>query len=339
MGALRAALRWEWFKLIRRPLPWVLLAVAVLATQVTVWEARDSYQKLTRERDVSALVPSRSNRRAGSRDSVECLASASPDVLARENGNSDISEAKQADCRSPAEVLHEGQIRRWQRLALPGSLLNALGALRTFALLLVAILTASTVGMEYGLGTLRPVLAEGVGRVPFVVTKFLALVALVGAGLAFVLVTTALGSLIATSLSPPPPEAGIGAAGWVEVAQSVARIWLGAIPYIAFTGAVAVVLRSSAAATAVALGYFFAELITTIRMGTGSGLLSEAGRFLLVCNISYVSGASDPGTIAVCGASGQMIHALLVLSGYTLASGAVALTVFLLRDVSGARGE
>ncbi|MCA1725062.1 MAG: hypothetical protein LC748_12600, partial [Thermomicrobia bacterium] len=52
-------------------------------------------------------------------------------------------------------------------LTLPGIIPNALEGLSLFAAMMAAILAASSIGNEYGWGTLRPMLATGMPRARF----------------------------------------------------------------------------------------------------------------------------------------------------------------------------
>src|SRR5207237_3861373 len=87
-----------------------------------------------------------------------------------------------AQCRQQTATLPARLTRAYQSFTLPGSVPTALGIVQTLALILIAILTASAVGIDYGAGTLRSVLTQGVGRWPYVTARVinLALIAFLG---------------------------------------------------------------------------------------------------------------------------------------------------------------
>src|SRR5439155_24580257 len=83
--------------------------------------------------------------------------------------------------------------------SLPGSFSSALGIVQTLALILIAILTASAIGIDYGAGTLRSVLTQGVGRWPYLTAKLITLAVIAFLGLVAALATVAISSLIAAA--------------------------------------------------------------------------------------------------------------------------------------------
>lgn len=332
--------RWEWFKLRRRPLAWVLLGVLVLGTQSSVWDARASYRKAHTEQGILPLTRSGLPGLVGERGVVDCarlevaaldgpLAGASEEVLT----------ALAERCRQHQSEGREMLAMRWRGVSIPGSLSVALVIARNLGLLLVAVLAASTVGNEYGLGTLRPILVRGVPRPSVLAGKLLVIVVAAGVGIGVVLVSTAIGSLAATATLPPPAELAPGGPEWPEVLGGALRVWLALIPFAVFAGVLAIVTRSSTAATAAALGYYFVELMAASRMGSGAGLLAGMGEYLLVCNTHLASGGRGAGLTALCATDAGEARAWLVLGAYTAACCLAATLVFVRRDVTGARGD
>src|SRR5207248_8992634 len=120
-----------------------------------------------------------------------------------------------AQCRQQAAVLPARLARAYDGLTLPGSLRTALGIVQTLALILLAILTASAIGIDYGAGTLRSVLSQGIGRWTYLAAKLFTLVALTALGLVVTLATVAVSSVIAGDLAgAAPAAAGVAATTW-----------------------------------------------------------------------------------------------------------------------------
>ena len=125
---------------------------------------------------------------------------------------------------------------------------------------MIVILTASTIGTEYGWGTLRSVLAGGMARWRLLAVKLLLLVALAATALATVTVITAGSSLLAGAIASDGQ--GIADVGdWGNVGISYGKSLFGLVPYVLLAGFVTVVASSSAGGMAVTLGYYFGELI------------------------------------------------------------------------------
>src|SRR5690606_4787894 len=68
MSVLRLA-RWEWFKLRRRWMPWILLALALLFSQLSIWGSMIQYRGIESGGAVFVGAPGGSN---GPPQTVEC---------------------------------------------------------------------------------------------------------------------------------------------------------------------------------------------------------------------------------------------------------------------------
>ena len=330
--------RWEWFKLSRRWMLWILLAFAILFAQLAVWGQFFSYQNLQRtggEITVPASLqqqPSRGPRTLACNDLLSGDAARLPTDL-----DAQVVAGFTAQCRQQASTLPTRLARSYDSFTLPGSLPTALGIVQTLALILIAILTASAVGIDYGSGTLRSVLTKGTGRWPYLTAKLITLFILAALGLIATLVTVAISSVIAGSLAGGAPSSGTASTvTWSDAANALGKAWLSLLPYMALTTFFTVLARSSAAGMAIGLGYYFLEQILIALL---SGLFSwfqSVADFMLVRNISawtQRSGGTSFNTIGTLPEAGQ---ALVVLAVYTLVLGAVAFLVFERRDVQGA---
>jgi ABC-2 type transport system permease protein len=324
---------WEWFKLRRRWMLWILLAFAILFAQLAVWGSFFSYQNLQNtggEITVPATLQSQQGR-APRTLSCNDLLSGDP---ARQPTDLDaqVLDGMRAQCRQQLATQPQRLRRAYENVTLPGSIPLALGTLQTLGLILIAVLTASAIGIDYGAGTLRSVLVQGTGRWPYLAAKLLTLVILAGLGLIIATVSVAISSAIAERLAAP---AGPSTATWSAAGIALWKAWLSLIPYITLTAFVTVLARSSAAGMAIGLGYYFAEQILVALLSNFFSWFANVAEYLPVHSISAWSGSTGFGGPA---APADLAHAGFVLVAYTLGLGALAFWIFHRRDVQGATG-
>jgi ABC-type transport system involved in multi-copper enzyme maturation permease subunit len=331
--------RWEWFKLRKRWMLWILLVFAILFGQLAVWGGFFSYQNL-KSTGGELTVPATLQQNQGrvprtvacndllSGDPAKQPTDLDPQVLA----------GLTAQCRQQAATLPDRLARAYQNFTVPGSFSSSLSVVQTLALILMAILTASAIGIDYGSGTLRSVLTKGTGRWPYLTAKLLTLALLTGLGLIVTLGTVAISSVIAGAYAGAAPVSSIADKTWGDAATALGKAWASVLPYLGLTTFVTVFARSSAAGMAIGLGYYFLEQILIALL---SGLFSwfqNVADFLLVRNISaftQVTGGTGGG-FPTSGTLPDATHALVVLSVYTLALLAGAFWLFERRDVQGA---
>lgn len=326
--------RWEWFKLRHRWMLWILLIFAILFAQLATWGSFFSYQNLAQTGGEISVPATLQSRQSGPPRTVKCndLLSADP---ARQPGDLDpqVIAGLQAQCRQQLASQPERLRGAYQTITLPGSIPTAVNTLQVIGLILIAVLTASAIGIDYGAGTLRSVLVQGTGRWPYLVAKLLTLIALAGLGLLVASVTVAISSTITERLVATPPDAT--PAAWSSAGIALWKAWLSFIPYIALTAFVTVLARSSAAGMAIGLGYYFAEQILVALLTAIFSWFGNVADSLLVRSISGWTGGSGFGG-PVTGI--DPAHAGLVLVGYTVVLAGLALWIFHRRDVQGATG-
>ncbi|MDP9320986.1 MAG: ABC transporter permease [Chloroflexota bacterium] len=325
---------WEWFKLRRRWMVWILLVFAILFAQLAVWGSFFSYQNLQStggEITVPATLQSQQGRPPRT---LACndLLSADP---TRQPADLDaqVLDGMRAQCRVQAASQPQRLQRAYENVTLPGSIPLALGTLQTLGLILIAVLTASAIGIDYGAGTLRSVLVQGTGRWPYLAAKLVTLVLLAGLGLLVATATIVISSSIAERLVAAP--AGGSSATWSAAGIALWKAWLSLIPYITLTAFVTVLARSSAAGMAIGLGYYFAEQILVALLSNFFSWFATVADYLPVHSISAWTGGTGFGVPA---APADLAHAGFVLVAYTLVMGALAFWIFHRRDVQGATG-
>jgi ABC-type transport system involved in multi-copper enzyme maturation permease subunit len=328
IGALVAAVRWDWFKLARRWMPWILLVILLLFSQLAVWTGMLTYQSLRR---TGGTIPI--NTPNGRFASVSCKDLESGNASGLPAGTSpEVIQGLQAQCQQQQERLQQLLAEEYSRFALPGSIPIALNLGVSVGLILAAILTASHIGSEYGLGTLRTMLERGIGRWQFVASKLILLALVVAAALLLVIVATAGSSAAATHLAPAP-GISVPSPTWGHALVVLVKSWVALVAFVLFAAFVTLLTRSTAAGMAIAIGYYLAELIIISIL---KGLLSwfdTAAHYLFGQNIAAWAMLALFGQSQ---ASVSTLHAGLVLLVYSLVMGGLSFWLFQRRDIAGA---
>ena len=334
--------RWEWFKTRRRWMPWVLLAIPLLLTQLTLWSTYSGYR---------APISIDSGMASSGVFQVEGDSGPTPQRVSVDLSCDDVFEGNVPSDMPPQmgvegfvvqcqQLLEEEMERRrdmLDRIILPGSVAGTLSLTHGFGVLLVAILTASVVGAEFGWGTLQLVLARGVGRWQMLSAKLLLVALMAGAALAVVAVATAASSAMVAALVSERPDAPTE---WAEVATIFGRTWFALLPYGALALLVTVVASSSVAGIATAIGYFFTEWTVAALLLSQFGWAQSVADYMLGRNISaWMMGAGREELEAAFGPSTpigefpEMTHAFIVIAAYMMALGGLAFWNFQRKDI------
>ena len=345
-------IRWEWFKLRKRWMPWILLIVALAVVQATLWGFYASYGNVGNE--YASGYPGVPDARGSSPiiriscvDILEGTADAKVELVIgemREDARKRVEQRREhGSCPDIVEQIAEDRERHREFFVLPGGLANALGVAHYIGVLLVMILGASTVGAEYGWGTLRTALTKGTGRWQFLGAKALSLVLFSVAGLLVVSLTVVVSSLIAASLT-------LGDGGWLSdtsqwstAAVMFGKAVYGLLPYAILTLFLTVLTSSSSMGIALSVAYYFFELIFVSILGGIFDWFNNVSDFLLGTNTA--AWMSETGVVTTEGSLFPVsdppgeLHAFLVLLAYIVVLGATMFWLFQRRDVAGARGE
>ena len=341
---------WEWRKLRRRWMPWILLAVILALMQIAQWFTYAAYHNEPLREFTSGGSQSFSITEEVNGESVSISATCSS--IESEGPPTEIGLLPE---ERQARFL--GELAQWQAnncgssaireelrgaFTIPQSLTGAATGMVGLAPILLIILAASHVGSEYGLGTLRPALTRGAGRWQFLASKLLLIMLLSVAATIVIFVATAAASLIAAVI--PPEETGTltNQGEWSGVFFTWGKVIYAFAPYIGLGVCLAVLTQSAAAGIAIALGYYVIELIAApILTVTVSG--QQITDYLLRNNVDeWLESAFI--TVEVNGASSaavqpDVLQAFLVILAYTLIFCIAAFWVFLRRDITGAKGE
>lgn len=339
--------RWEWFKLRRRWMPWILLALIVVFTQLPIWGGFFEYRSLVTD---EVTVERRESHRVFFETGLTCAeVRAGQQPALPEDTEPDVIRSVIREVHEKCSV--EAVARIKAQITFPASLTLSLGIGRLFGILLLAILTVSMLGTEYSWGTLRTLLVKGTSRWEYLTAK-LFLVVLFTAGVwAVVTVATVLNSLLATALATtPPPDVAewiaVHPAEWSDVLIFVGRAFVAVLPYLALAAFVTVLTTSLAAGMAISLGYYFAEAIGAALLINVAKKLDPIADYLLVRNITgWMLGSKDQvsDTWILTGPFGfgvhpSQVHAIVVMMAYILLFGIVSFWLFGRRDVTGPTG-
>ena len=218
----------------------------------------------------------------------------------------------------------------------------------SFGVALIVILASSSIGVEYGWGTLRAALTRGIGRWQFLGAKALSLLLMSGAGLVVAGLTVAASSLVAATLTLEDGR-GLTDAGdageWSKVAVMFDKAVYGLAPYAVLGLFLSVLTSSSSMGIAIGLAYVFTEVIL---IGILGGLLDWFGNvsdFMLGPQVASWMTEAGVGTTSPESSWFSLVeftsqtHAFLVVAAYIVVLATVAFWLFQRKDIAGARGD
>jgi ABC-type transport system involved in multi-copper enzyme maturation permease subunit len=339
VNAILNIARWEWFKLQRRKMPWILLAILFAFSQLAVLGSYARYGANVATGG-TAFIQMGAGGGGGPfggsrRNCNEILAD--PAGAVPEGLPPAASSVVVEQCRRQSAAL----ATTYRSLSAAGSVSSTLGLAASLGLILFGILAASVVGLEFGLGTLRPILARGTGRLAFAAGKYLMLVATSTAGLLLVCAAAAgTGQLVHAGATPPP-----GTAAAVESLATMGlpllKTWYAMLTYLTMAGAATLLLRSTAAGMGISLAWYVAEPILIRLLSQAFEDFQKVADYLPMRNISSLTSSGRAGLANIIsggGANVSTLHASLVMAAWLLAFAVAAALVFRGRDVTGARG-
>ena len=343
--------RWELFKVRKRWMPWILLVVVLVVVQATLWGFYAAYGNVGNEYasgypgvpDARGRAPTVTITCA---DILDGTAAAKAEKVSEEfREEARKSPLRRERCLSIVEQIAEERHRHRGFFVLPGGLANSLGVAHYIGVFLVMVLGASSMGVEYGWGTLRTALARGTRRWQFLGAKALSLVLLSAAGLLVVSLTVVVSSLITASLTLADGGGMVGAGQWSTAAVMFGKAVYGLVPFVILVLFFTVLTSSSSMGIAMSGAYYFAELILAQVLGGLLDWFNNVTDFLLGSNTAawmtetgVVTTGSNASLFDIAEMPGQL-HAFIVLLAYVVVLGGAAFWLFLRRDIAGARGE
>ena len=346
--------RWEWFKLRKRWMPWILVFVAVAIAQATLWGMYYSYNDRLSVEEQTTFCLRGPVDAAGNPTSipVSCVdiwegavdaKVAMSDEAWREESLRTVQFLREEAC--PDQIEEEARFRdnTRQTFVLPDSLSNGLAVAHSIGVILIMILASSVLGTEYGWGTLRAVLTRGINRWQFLGAKALSLLLFGAGGFIIVALTVAVSSLIAASLLVD--DGGLADSGqWSTVAVVFGKAVYGLVPYAILALFLSVLTSSSSMGIAFSLAYFFVESILVQILGGLFDWFSNVTDLLLGPSVtSWITETgirtTGEGAMFPVNDTSSQLHAFFVITAYIIVLGAAAFWLFLRKDIAGARGE
>ncbi|HEX6779057.1 MAG TPA: ABC transporter permease subunit [Ktedonobacterales bacterium] len=219
-----------------------------------------------------------------------------------------------------------------------------LGIFRVFVGFFLIILTARAIGLDYQQGTIRIILARGVGRLQLLYAKVLALVLValaltVGAlllnlVLAFAFIGGITGSLDAFK--------AINSTFWADTGSYLLTVFISMGVTMLLAVATTVLGRSLAVGLGVALVFFPAdnigsEILFLVYRLTGSDFWLKVTAYLLGPNLNIMPGETVLNHVATIGTTPDVAvdggHTLLIALIYAIIFAAIALFLTWRRDV------
>ena len=339
---------WEWHKLRRRWLPWVLLAIVVTLMQAAVWGTYVVHRSepFSPTHGIQLSDTEGENKEAVFEAEWKCKDVRGdripPGVEELADGHRDSALASVEEFRKSCEGYEEGLDFSRHAVSLPNSILLAFTLLQGTLFILVSILAAAALGGEYGWGTLRTVLTKGTGRWQFMLAKVLALMVTALAGLVVAAATVALSSLI-IGLFSLEGDSLQGSAEWLNVPIKMGTLLFSFLPYV-MLALLATALTSSTALGITAFVVYYLIETTASPILSNFDWFQRISVYLLSPNITTVLQASYGEVSISINGSGEaaqpdILHAVLVLAAYTLVFGALTFTLFQRRDITGAKGS
>ncbi len=343
IGQVLRLSRWEWFKLHRRRMPWILLLIGVAISQLIFWSTY-AFVAVGGPAAQSSISFDATDT-AGETVEIEFTCA---DLTDMQEGDLPLDferfsqEEQQNIVRSlqefaeSCESVNENSGDMREAMFPPNSLLFALvSSLAFFGVILIMILAASVPGTEYGWGTLRTVLVRGVGRWQLLASKTL-VIALASVGLsALVLATVGIASVIGTLTLEGEI---VGAGEWSELAIAFGKLIYVYLPYVALAVLMSVLTSSSGMGIAISVGYYVIEQIVV-------GILANFAWFEGISTFVLgraASGWMDTGGFSFgaggVGAVPDPLPAAMVMLAYTVILGGLAFWIFQRKDVAGAKG-
>ena len=346
IGQVLRLTKWEWFKLRRLRMPWILLAVAVLVSQLGIWVNYAAYHNSSVQDAISGGRSSFSTTFESDGEAVSVEVSCTH--LVNENMPPEIYQLTEEQqlifLRDAEEFLGEGVCENFQTadefrkgFTLPSSITESITSFTSLGPiavgpLLIMILAASLLGSEYGWGTLRTVLAGGIGRWRFLSAKILLLLRLCSDAL-IVISVLAVASSLTAALIPPGETGGLADSGrWTDAVIIFFKALYGFLPFIALSVLATVLTSSRGVGIALSVGYFMVESIAAPLLRLND-TLAEATDFLLIQ--SFRSWTDAP----IAAETSDAVQSFVVILAYTVLFVAATSWIFKRRDISGAMGD
>lgn len=340
--------RWEWFKIRRRWLPWVLLAIAVLISQAILWGFYAVFH-LT-DGSIGSLIPPYEYASNQGVIEVTCEELLEGEVVKQKVSGLSPREQDEfftglQDWTPSCEgYTTADESRAFFTLPISAALsLYMLFSFETgaFGIILLLILAASAMGSEYGWGTLRASISSGVGRAQFLAGKMLAMV-LIGVGAILVIVlVTAFTSLLAQLIPPAEHSSIFISEGWRDALVFLGKTIYAIVPFVAIATFLTILTQSSAAGIGLSLGYLIVEWLVIPPILAINDSFEKINEGLLNRNVIewMFAGNTQAAEALDIARTPDTLQGFLVILAYIAVFAAAAFWLFLRRDITGPKGS
>lgn len=236
----------------------------------------------------------------------------------------------------PERMPHEGLETMRNLITFPDAFTMIFSMAQNIGAILLTIIVASSVGNEYGWGTIRQTLIRKGIRYQYVLSKLVAFVvyALIGIVIAFI---------IGFCLALLTTQWVNGALNWDfmtvsyigELFTMYGWTFYGLFVYILLAMLFSIVGRSAIVGIGATLGYYFVESIAISIFNQSGGWLAEIPNYLIGHNISAILPTTMmQGPFASSGALPSTLYASTVLAIYCVVFLGLSLYLFKRRDVT-----
>ena len=236
----------------------------------------------------------------------------------------------------PERMPHEGLETMRNLITFPDAFTMIFSMAQNIGAILLTIIVASSVGNEYGWGTIRQTLIRKGIRYQYVLSKLVAFIvyALIGIVIAFI---------IGFCLALLTTQWVKGALNWDfmtvsyvgELFTMYGWTFYGLFVYILLAMLFSIVGRSAIVGIGATLGYYFVESIAISIFNQSGGWLAEIPNYLIGHNISAILPTTMmQGPFASSGALPSTLYASTVLAIYCVVFLGLSLYLFKRRDVT-----
>lgn len=218
----------------------------------------------------------------------------------------------------------------------PGSFDTVFSYARTIGLILMIILTASSIGNEYGWGSIRQVLARRGIRFQYVASKVISFIVVTVIGLVISLIVGFVLSLIISNLMGGVDWSFLTGSFVVTQLENFGWTLFVLLPYILLATFFAFLGRSAIAGIGGGLGFYFIEAIAVGIFNQASGWLASVPNYLIGPNGDVLVLANGLGSRFAASATTPptTLHASITLAVYCVVLLGVSLFMFQKRDIT-----
>lgn len=208
--------------------------------------------------------------------------------------------------------------------------------------ILAIVLSAGSIGGEYGWGTIRTTLICSESRAKFLAAKLITVLLMVLAGMIIGLVAGFVTCLITTAIGGLPFDLGFITAGylWDQFLQFWRTFFI-IMPYVLLAFLLSILGRSAMPGIAISVGVFFLESLFATLLKAAGGWIAHIPDYLPAANtkpimIMALSQQLPKGLNEAMGlvASGGVWKAAAVLAGYCILFLVLSFYLFRRRDVT-----